>query len=112
MEKKHNLSFFIDIHVPCIRIKICCLFENFAVCTFTVYVLHSAEKFSNEQQILGLNFMYGSTLLPPSIFFDPSFLIHSDINKGFGIGQQSFYIQLHFLAWYKFQKGWSLNGYT
>ena len=34
--------------------KICCLFENLSVDYFTLTALHSADKFSNEQQILRL----------------------------------------------------------
>ena len=35
--------------------KSCCFFENLAMNYFTFAALHSVNKFSNEQQILGLN---------------------------------------------------------
>ena len=35
--------------------KICCSLKNWVVDYFTLTALHSADKFSNEQQILGLN---------------------------------------------------------
>ena len=37
-----------------LRPKICCFFENLAVTYFTLSALHSADKFSYEQQIFGL----------------------------------------------------------
>ena len=36
------------------RPKIHCFFESLSICYFTFTALHSADKFSNEQQILGL----------------------------------------------------------
>ena len=37
-----------------VRPKICCSFENLAINYFTFTAFHSADKFSNEQQIFGL----------------------------------------------------------
>ena len=37
-----------------LKVKICCVFKNLAVNYFTLAVLFSADKLSNEQQILGL----------------------------------------------------------
>ena len=47
--------------------KICCLFENLPVNSFTFTAIHSADKFSNEQQILGL--ALGSDVYSVRLYF-------------------------------------------
>ena len=47
-----------------VRPKICCFFEKLSVDYFTLTALHFADKFSNEQQILGLTFVEICRLIP------------------------------------------------
>ena len=40
------------------RSKICCFLENLSINYFMFFALHSADKFSNEQQILELKYWF------------------------------------------------------
>ena len=51
-EAKPNPSISLQIVYNCLR-KICCSFENLDVNYFTLTALHSVDKFSEEQRILG-----------------------------------------------------------
>ena len=59
-----------------LRPKICCFFENLALNYFTFTVLHSTDKFSNEHQILGLNWLTVEDL-------EEDFVVHFDGDVGF-----------------------------
>ena len=54
-----------------VRPKICCFFDNLAFYYFTFTALRSTDKFSNEQQIFGLNSSFGGDVNKFSVKFSP-----------------------------------------